>query len=542
MSTLKETLNITEYLKRTSERYSERVAHSLKKQDGWTKSTYKDLNNAVRTLSNKLTQSGIVEGDNVLIICRNRPEALISFLACAIAGVIAVPIDPRMSIFDLQFIFKHSDTSAIIILSAEDHLLAKQINEDIRVIHSDYSISTVNKKIPKKIVELDDTALIIYTSGTTSQPKGVMITFRNLQFEVETIINDTFKLKSDLRHLSILPLNHIFEFITGLLIPFTLGGEICYGNSLLPSEVIATLNERKIKEMVCVPLFLRMFKKGIEAKFNENKILKTYFHYGLKLSGLINHTKTSKILFYPLHIALGGEMRRFISGGASLDKDVEEFFYRIGIPVYQGYGLTETCAVVCANAPNDFKAGSVGKPIKGVEIKIDPITGEILIKGPNVMKGYYKNAELTKEVLVDGWFNSGDVGTIDNQGFLNITGRIKELIVLANGKKVTPDEVEQELLRDSLVLREACVIGSNIQKGAMKGVQEVCAVVIPNNNYFDLEDEEIIEMLSEKLSQMTDYKRPSRILVQRTEFEKTATMKTKRLKVKAQLDQEYLSL
>lgn len=543
--------SISDYLLNLESLYGSKISHSYKIKNQWIEYTYKQTIDSAFNLMSTLETAGISRGDKLLIISRNRPEFCATFFGCSLLGAIAIPIDPRMSLKDLQFIYDHSDPSAIITLAPEDNLLAEQIarqDKKVTIIESTLlSGKSENIRIVKNPsgFNADDPALIIYTSGTTSRPKGVLISFNNLFSQVETISQDTFKIKNDLKLLSILPLNHLFEFTVGLLIPFSTGGEVCYSNSLLPSAILESLKERKIKEMICVPLFLQMLKKGIEAKMKERPLIEKYFKVGLFLTSFLKSQFLRKLYFLPIHLSFGGKFRKFISGGSSLSAEVEGFFDQLGFTVYQGYGLTETSPIATTNNPKKNKKGSVGNPIRGVEIRLDKKSGEILIKGPNVMKGYYKDQELTNEVIDrDGWFYSGDVGSIDEKGFLTITGRIKELIVLSNGKKIAPYDVEEELMKDNRFLKEACVIGMKISKGSMKGVEEVCAVVVPHDDYIHLEDKMIHELLKERIKEISDYKRPSRIVVQRKEFEKTSTLKTKRLLVKAQLevaDQNILS-
>lgn len=533
--------SIQSFLFTQKEKYGERISHSIKINGDWKNYTYQATINSAFSLASTLTQSGLGKGDRVFIISRNRPEFCVSFFGCALLGITAVPVDPRMNIKDLQFIFNHSEPVAILTLTAEDQRLAEEIKAGksdcvvIQTILTEENVTENNLIYPD--LNEEDTALIIYTSGTTSRPKGVMTTFKNLFFQVDSIVNKTFFLKDDLRYLSILPLNHLFEFTTGMLTPFMLGGEVCYSNSLLPNDIIASLNEKKIREMICVPLFLKMLKKGIEAKMNAHPLLKMYLQLGTDITSNVSSMKIRRALFLPIHLSFGGELRRLISGGSSLERETEEFFALMGFEVFQGYGLTETSPVVSTNTLGNVRRGSVGKILHGVEVKTDKVTGEILVRGPLVMKGYFKDDELTNEVIdQDGWFSTGDVGSIDNDGYLTITGRIKELIVLPNGKKVAPHDVEEELLKDNIYLKEACVIGLTAINGPMKGNEELCAVVVPHEAYKDLSDKDITDLLKEKIKEISAYKRPARIIVQKMDLEKTSTLKIKRLLIRTRLE------
>ena len=531
--------SIVEFLLKLEEKYGSRISHSIKMNNQWVNYTYKQSIDSAFSLMHTMKTSGVVTGDKVLIISRNRPEFCFSFFACALMGVVAIPVDPRMNTKDLQFIYNHSEANAIISLMKEDNILVGQISKggkEAHLIESNFSELNMRPETVEAVVDFDQPALIIYTSGTTSRPKGVIVSFNNLFSQVETITNDTFLLQDDLRYLSILPLNHLLEFTTGMLLPFSNGGEVCYAGSLLPASIIESLKEKQIREMICVPLFLKMLRKGIEAKMNEKKSLQLYLKTGMFFSSFVKSKLLKKIIFLPLHFSFGGQLRRFISGGSSLDNETENFFENLGFAVFQGYGLTETSPVATTNTARKCKIGTVGIALKGVSVRTDDQTGEIMIKGPNVMKGYYKDQALTDEVIRDGWFYTGDVGVLDENGFLSITGRIKELIVLDNGKKIAPQDVEEELMESNPYLKEVCVIGSKVTKGSMKNTEEVCAVIVPSEAYMQADDKLICDLIRSKLQSISDYKRPTRIVVQRNELDKTSTLKTKRLYIKMQLE------
>jgi long-chain acyl-CoA synthetase len=252
-----------------------------------------------------------------------------------------------------------------------------------------------------------------------------------------------------------------------------------------------------------------------------------------------------KVLFKKVHQQFGGNLRCFVSGGAPLDPVVEEDFSAMGFKVLQGYGLTETSPVITVNTFKERKYGSVGIPLDGVELKIAQSAegskeGEILVRGPNVMAGYYKNEEKTKEVLQDGWFHTGDIGFVDSDGFLYITGRIKNMIVLGGGKKIHPEEVE-EVMSKSLLIKEICVLGKKATEGLKAGTEEVFAVVVPNVDAFPKEERENKEKIREKISQelvtlggnLAEYKKISDFMLSFDELPKTATKKIKRKEVLA---------
>jgi long-chain acyl-CoA synthetase len=251
-----------------------------------------------------------------------------------------------------------------------------------------------------------------------------------------------------------------------------------------------------------------------------------------------------RLLFSKIHQQFGGSLRCFVSGGAPLDPDVEEDFTAMGFNILQGYGLTETSPVVTVNTFRERKYRSVGIPLAGVRIKIQPNTegfsreGEILVAGPNVMQGYYKNKEKTDEVLQDGWFHTGDIGFVDSRGFLYITGRIKNMIVLGGGKKVHPEEVE-EVMSESPLIKEICVLGRKAKEGLKAGTEEVFAVVVPNKDNFTPADrdnpEQMKALIAQELARLSnhlaEYKKVSDFMLYFDELPKTATRKVKRKEV-----------
>jgi long-chain acyl-CoA synthetase len=359
--------------------------------------------------------------------------------------------------------------------------------------------------------------------------------------------NEILDLDDDDMYLSILPLNHLFELTGGFIGVLHAGGGICYSSSLQPQEITRIMREKKITGMITVPLFLKLLKLGIEKEIRKmSEPRQRMFRLCYRISRWVPSYSLKKLLFYPLQRQLGGRMKGFISGGAPLDLEVGEFFDRIGIPVYQGYGLTETSPVVSVNTPQNNRFGSVGRPLKGVSVEIlkkeGELEGEIVTRGPHIMKGYYRRPDLTAEVIDDlQWFHTGDLGRLDKDGYLYITGRIKNMIVLGGGKKVQPEEVEA-CLSKSLLFKEICVTGIRT-----KDTEEVTAAIVPSDvlieEYLDRPGqlETVIKKEVSRFStDLAHYKRPSKIFVHSGELPKTATRKIKRLIVAQWIQQQML--
>ncbi len=534
-----------------SDIYGGRTALLLKEKSHWKDLSYIELSRKARDLSDYLIESGFKRGGRIAILSESRPEWAIAFFASIRSGAITVPLDIKLTDTELKSIL--SDAEPRILFVSLEHLSsAKILKESISSIEKVIVIEEdVESEFPafntlrsKSLLEgcerkADETALIIYTSGTTGNPKGVMISFSNLIFQVRNF-EEIMQLTSNDLFLSILPLNHLLELTAGFLGVLHAGGKICYCQSLYPQEIAKTMSEKKVTFMITVPLFLKMLKSSIEKQIKKSGESKQkLFQMMFALAKKVPFYPFRKLLFGEVHKQFGGRLRGFLSGGAPLDVEVCEFFDTIGIPVYQGYGLSETSPVISGNTPSHNRLGSVGRPLKGVEVLIardgTSEEGEILSRGPHIMKGYYKRQELTEEVVdKEGWFHTGDLGKIDKDGYLYITGRIKNLIVLGGGKKIHPEEVESVICNSSLI-KEVCVLSRVLKGGLKDGTEEVCAVVSPTDEIkkrltndpmaIGVEIKREIDQLSQNLA---PYKRPSSVIIHLEELPKTATRKIKR--------------
>ncbi|HEY3057077.1 MAG TPA: AMP-binding protein, partial [Thermoanaerobaculia bacterium] len=292
------------------------------------------------------------------------------------------------------------------------------------------------------------------------------------------------------------------------------GGEVLYAGTLLPADLAEKMQTRGVTSMIAVPALYRTLKKTVESLYASA----AHFRVRQNLARAVPH-RWRQFLFPELRRVAGHRVRRFICGGSPLDRDTFRFFNFLGAPIYQGYGLTETSPVVAVNGPRANRAESVGPPLPGTEVAI-AADGEILVRGPQVMRGYYNAPELTAETIdADGRLHTGDLGTIED-GFLYVTGRLKELIVLADGRKVQPQEVESAIGQCALV-KEVCVVPVEGERG-----EEVCAIVVSAAPSQDVERD-----VRKLVTQLRDFKRPHRILVRSEELPKTRTMKVRRKEV-----------
>lgn len=390
-----------------------------------------------------------------------------------------------------------------------------------------------NREIPKNSRTPDDTAVILYTSGTTGQSKGAMLSHANIVSNILGAVQH-FNLGRDMSTLSFLPINHVFEQVCGILLPLSLGGHISFAESI--KKLGENLAEVKPSFLLGVPAVYRLVLDRIYRKINSQPLSRLLF--GNALTRPIVAGKVRKSV---------GEKTTFVSGGAALDPAVAKGYMDLGLNLFQGYGITETSPVIAAECPTARKVGTVGVLFEGVQVRIDRPNaegvGEIVVKGPNVMQGYYKRPEATAEVLQDGWYRTGDLGTLV-EGYLSISGRCKNLIVTPNGKNVYPEEVENELLK-SPYIAEAMVYGHKLNATA----EEVFAVIFPDQEQLDqyqreqkkprMNPDEVEALIRVEVlnagKQLADYKRVKKFTLREDEFPKTTTRKIKRYVVEPQI-------
>jgi len=461
----------------------------------------------VKHLSLGLADLGLGAGDKLVIFSENRPEWTITDFAVLCAGAVTVPIYTSLMPEQVKYIINDSDAKIVVCSNRTLWLKVEAVRHELPNVHHFVLIEEAG---PQGVVSLSevmgrgkviaaadpglfekralavrpgDLASIIYTSGTTGVPKGVMLTHANFVANSKALDAVTeFSVKDTI--LSFLPLSHVLERMTTF-------SWIYKGASIYHAESIETVAENLLEVrptiMISVPrLFDKIYAKvmdnilaaspvkrkiffwaiGVGKKYGAKKIRHQPIPWGLSLQRKI----AAKLVYGKIIEKTGGRVHFFVSGGAPLSADVAEFFYAIGITILEGYGLTETSPVLACNTFEKMKFGAVGPPVPGVEIKIAP-DGEILAKGPNVMKGYYKKEQETREAFEDGWFKTGDIGHIDGEGFLVVTDRKKDILVTAGGKNVPPQPIEN-LLKTNPYIQTAVVVGS--------GRKFISALVLPD--------------------------------------------------------------
>lgn len=464
-----------------------RPALRWKKNKEWREMSYADLERRVKEFAAALISWGIKKGDRVAIFAKNSPEWAIADWAHVTSGFVTVPIYDTLTGDKAAYILKDSG-SKVVIVQGKEHLekvrtVLKQLKDlkQIVIIEEMFEKSleanehlfedvikdgaAYAKKSPdawtklRDAVKPDDVASIVYTSGTTGEPKGVILTQNNFAGNVIASLK-FFPLEPGDVALSFLPLSHVFERMAGHFTMIHAGVTIAYAESI--EKVPENMQEVRPHVMMSVPRLYEKIYARVQEKVRHDSFLKRfifnkavetgkrYAHekYTLKVTNPSTEKKFKrfdKLVYAKLRERTGGRVKFFVSGGAALSKEIEEFFNAVNLPILQGYGLTETSPVLSFNNFNAMRFGSVGKPLPDAEIKIAE-DGEILAKGPMIMRGYWQKADATKEAFTaDGYFRTGDIGKIDEDGFLFVTDRKKELIVMSNGKKVAPQPIENEL-------------------------------------------------------------------------------------------------
>lgn len=463
------------YFNERAEHYADNDAQGFRSESGWEMTTYREMREQVQRLSRALMELGVETGDRVGIFSPNRPEWTVADIAILTVGAVTVPVYATNTKEQLRYIL---DDAAIRVLFVGDPeqcekagaLVADTTLETIvafpraegegattlgELLESGAS-SERDGEIEARLaaVKADDLASLIYTSGTTGEPKGVMLTHANFFHQFHALEQEA-KIGPEDRSLCFLPLSHVLERAWSYYVLLH-GASTCYLED--PREIKEALGEVKPTAMVSVP---RLYEKIYSTVFNRleaaspvKKLLFKWaistgrrFEYASRRGKWVNpflawqHALAERLVLSKIRAVVGGSQKFFIAGGAPLAAEIEEFFLSIGLLICEGYGLTETSPVISANVPREFRFGTVGKPITGVTVRISK-EGEIQAKGPNVMKGYYNKPEATAEAFVDGWFKTGDVGEFDEDGFLKITDRIKDLIITSGGKNIAPQHIE----------------------------------------------------------------------------------------------------
>ena len=549
--------HLLELFETTAKLHSKRIALSMQRDGVNDRYTYEELEELAVRAAGFLSAQGVGLGDRVMLLSENRPEWPMSYFGVIKCGATCVPVDKELSVAEILNLAQTGEVRGLIIsrqqwqdrpdLNAE--LAAKNIPlwplSDVLALEqtsADTATSGV-KPQPSPRVKSDAVASLLFTSGTTGRPKGVMLTQRNLTAMVSEL-SSVFDVGPSDRLISVLPLHHTFEFSAGLLLPLAHGAQIHYLAELTGEAIGDALQTQRPTAIVGVPALWELLQRRIRSRIDEHALsfLPSLFD-GLVASNrwIRQHTPLNfgALLFWPLHRRFGGRIRYLISGGSALAAGAKRFFYALGLPLLEGYGLTEASPVITVSRPDLHQLSeSVGQPLPHVEVKIldpDPRgVGEVLARGNTIMAGYYNDQKSTDEALQDNWLHTGDLGYLDDKKNLYLVGRRKHVIVDSNGKNVYPDEIE-ELYADCALIKEMSVVG--LPDGT---AERVAALVVPDDEYrSDLDGAEVRRQIHEhfrRVSATLPFFRRIKVLhLTDTELPRTSTRKIKRSEVVAEL-------
>ena len=532
---------ILKRMQEAASRYPDTTALQFKAGEAYQKYTYRELVANIASVSTSFSQQGVRQGDRVAILSENRPEWFIAYLATVALGAVVVPLDAQLTDKEVALLLESSEAKAVCVSEQTRHLLPPgasfkviAFDEGGGISFSEMLRAHRDATLPP-VPSADDLAAILYTSGTTGDPKGVMLTHGNLASNCDSLIRLDLVFQTD-TILCILPLHHTYPAMVCMILPLSLGATVTMLNSLKGPDILGAMQETGVTILVGVPLLFAALRRsifdGIRKKPALVRLLVTLFLGVNRMLRRALGVNIGKALFGQVHAKFGPHFRFFASGGARLDPDVHRDMSSLGFTVIEGYGLTETSPVSAFNPLTKQKAGSIGIQVPGVEVKItapdEKGMGEIAIRGPNVMAGYYRKPAETADVLRDGWFFTGDLGYRDRQGYFFITGRSREVIVLATGKNIFPEELEK-IYRQLPAVKEICLV---------MGERGLEAAVVPDFEYLRKMNishsrDAIETQIADLTKELSPYKRIMGFKVFKDSLPATRLGKLKRSKVRA---------
>ena len=556
---MKEALEIKDLkdmLNKTKKLYENNIAYKIRKNEGYITYTHEQVRNMVNALGTALINMGL-KNKKIAIIGENRYEWEIAYLSIVCGTGIVVPLDKSLPENELKSLIERSEVEAIFYTKKHEdeikkfrlngtgklkHLISMDLEEHKDGVYSEKELIKTGEKLLKNgnksfinaKINPEEMQIMLFTSGTTSKSKVVALSHKNICSNLMDIAS-VLDVNSDDVFLSFLPLHHVFECTVGFLFSLYSGAQTVFCDGI--RHIVDNLKEYHVSVMASVPaIYERIFKivrKNIEKEGNLEKILQKEEEYKNK------SMQEKKQIFKEIHEMLGGNIKLLISGAAALDNTIEEKYRKLGLNLVQGYGLTETSPIIGIGTNENYRLGSIGKTVPHVEAKIvdkdSEGIGELIVRGPNVMLGYYQNTEATKEAIKDGWFYTGDLAKIDKDGYIFICGRKKSVIVLKNGKNIFPEEMENLVNRIEGV-KESFIFGKQVSddKDDIKiNVKIVIDTEIIKNVYKVSDDEqEIYKVISEKVKEinktMPPYKAIRGIILTKTPLIRTTTNKIKR--------------
>ncbi len=508
---------------------------------------YSQLCAEAKRVAARLQSAGIQAGDRCGILMSNQSKWVVSGLGALWSGSTLVPLDYKLTTDEQLALIPLVKPKVLITeygiwrsLTAEGHaglqgiaVLVTEAPEDSQLAGAERWENPSEGEFTYVARTRQDTACIVYSSGTGGRPKGCMLSHDNYLEQAE-VLGNMFPMQESDRFFSILPTNHALDFMCGFVIPLLFGGAVVHQRTLRPEFLSPTMKAYRITHIALVPRLLRNLEQRLREQIDALSPWKRLALGGLSTANELATARQpdhriSHMLLKPIHDRLGGRLRVIVAGGAFVDPSCVEFLYKLGLPVAVGYGLTEACTVLTVNDLKPFRADTVGRAVPGVEIELrdknDAGIGEVYARGRSVMQGYLDDSELTAETITDGWLRTGDLGVMDAAGHLKLVGRAKNMIVTAGGKNVYPEDVEAAF-DDLPHCEESCVFASNyIWQGGGLEDQHLLLVLRPERGS---PSRELMTELSARNRGLADFKRVLSYVVWNHEFPRTATQKVKR--------------
>lgn len=566
MQTLAETDTFCQRLIEAASIRPDKVAMMVIGPHGKETVTFGSMLARIRSLAYRLIQEKVEFGDRVVLIGENGPNWAIAYLGIIYCGAVVTPLDPAATIQALGEFLKGSEAKLAFVSSASMPKFRAACEQSGRSIPAvaigsftepngvgrfeEWIETPTTKEFneTKPPAKAEDLAVLIYTSGTTGTPKAVPLTHGNI-FAESTKIQEVMHISDEEMVLSLLPLFHAYSQIVNLWLATIVGARVIYLSELSSEGIERGLKESEATALIGVPRLWYLFHKKIfDAVHTRPAPMRVLFRVLLFLNGVLRDgfgLNAGKFFFKPVHRSFGGKLRLAVSGGASFDEDVARDFYRLGFTILQGYGLTETSGAATVTRFEDNKIGSVGTPLNGIEVRIDQPdadgVGEVLIRGPIVMSGYYQNPEANGEAFnAEGFFRSGDLGRFDKQGHLYIVGRKKDVIKLPSGKNVFPEDVEAHYEQSPFV-SEVCVLGVKDESSQFKRAEKLCAVVVPNFDYLKARHigsarDWVVWELENLGRELPEYQRVHDFVLRGESLPRTTTRKIRRFELRNQLE------